>query len=241
MDNIELKQKIKDYYVEISEDKFTKVKFVKCKHKFKWEGDSLENKFMLTEARNVRNLHMEIDYRHKDNEDSIFFKFTYASSEGYPGMTNIVMYLILDDDKTIKIDEASGFFHTSQSKAYLETAQIAVNMADFISIANAKKIDYSIRFGQGALDDCFSKKELSILKGFYNAAFDDDFEIENLASEISEFEKKERDEEAMRIWEQEYQIREQENQIRIQELKDSGNIVYLKNITDSDLESKNYF
>jgi hypothetical protein len=187
MENQEIKQRIKDYFVEIKEDKFTKVKTIKCKHKLTWKGKVLENKFMLTKKSYSNELEMGIDYRHKDNIDSVFFSFTYSNSDdGYPGMTNIKMYLILDDDKTIELSDASGFNHSNQSakvgndyiSVYVETAQLAVSMSDFIAIANAKKIEYSFRFGQGSLENIFNEYELLVFKGFYNAAFDDDFESE---------------------------------------------------------------
>ena len=193
METNEMKQRIKDYFVEIKEDKFTKVKSIKCTHKIEWKGKDLENKFMLTKNSYSNTLSMGIDYRHKDDVDSVFFGFTYSNSDGgYPGMTNIKMYLILDDDKTIELSEGSGFDHASQSSKvgdsyisiYIETAQLAVSMSDFIAIANAKKIEYSIRFGQGSLEKVFTQNELLIFMGFYNAAFDDEFEtltiIENI-------------------------------------------------------------
>jgi hypothetical protein len=187
METQEIKQRIKDYFVEIKEDKFTKVKSIKCKQKIEWKGKDLENKFMLTKDSYSNSLSMSIDYRHKDDTDSVFLGFTYSNSAGgYPGMTNIIMYLILDDDKTIELSDSSGFDHVSQSSrigdnyitVYLETAQLAVSMSDFIAIANAKKIEYSIRFGQGSLEKIISEDQLFILKGFYNAAFDEEFELE---------------------------------------------------------------
>ena len=190
-----MKQRIKDYFVEIKEDKFTKVKSVKCKHKIEWKGKALENKFMLTKDSYSNSLSMSIDYRHKDDVDSVFFGFTYSNSDGgYPGMTNIKMYLILDDDKTIELSEGSGFDHASQSSkvgdnyisVYIETAQLAVSMSDFIAIANAKKIEYSIRFGQGSLENVFTQNNLLIFKGFYNSTFDDDFDFEYLLKCIIE-------------------------------------------------------
>ena len=189
METQEMKLRIKDYFVEIKEDKFTKVKSIKCKHKIEWKGKELENKFMLTKDSYSNSLSMSIDYRHKDDIDSVFFGFTYSNSDGgYPGMTNIKMYLILDDDKTIELSEGSDFDHASQSSkvgdnyisVYIETAQLAVSMSDFIAIANAKKIEYSIRFGQGSLENVCTQNDLLIFKGFYNAAFDDDFEINEL-------------------------------------------------------------
>ena len=187
----ETKQKIKDYFVEIKEDKFTKVKSINSKHKIEWKGKELENKFMLTKDSYSNSLSMSIAYRHKDDVDSVFFRFTYSNSEGgYPGMSNIKMYLILDDDKTIELSDGSGFDHASQSSkigdnyisVYIETAQLAVSMSDFIAIANAKKIEYSIRFGQGSLENVFTQNNLLIFKGFYNSAFDSDFELSSLSN-----------------------------------------------------------
>jgi hypothetical protein len=141
---------------------------------------------MLTKDSYSNSLSMSIDYRHKDDTDSVFFGFAYSNSDGgYPGMTNIKMYLILDDDKTIELSDSSGFDHASQSSkvgdnyisVYIETAQLALSMSDFIAIVNAKKIEYSIRFGQGSLENTFSQNDLTLFKGFYNAAFDDDFEF----------------------------------------------------------------
>jgi hypothetical protein len=191
METQEMKQRIKDYFVEIKEDKFTKVKSIKCKHKIEWKGKELENKFMLTKNSYTNSLSISIDYRHKDDVDSVFLGFTYSNTDGgYPGMTNIKMYLILDDDKTIELSEGSGFDHASQSSkvgdnyisVYIETAQLAVSMSDFIAIANAKKIEYSIRFGQGSLENVFTQNDLLIIKGFYNSAFDSDFELSSLSN-----------------------------------------------------------
>jgi hypothetical protein len=191
MESQETKQRIKDYFVEIKEDKFTKVKTIQCLHKIEWKGKELENKFMLTKDSYSNSLTMSIDYRHKDDVDSVFFRFTYSNSEGgYPGMSNIKMYLILDDDKTIELSDGSGFDHASQSSkigdnyisVYIETAQLAVSMSDFIAIANAKKIEYSIRFGQGSLENVFTQNNLLIFKGFYNSAFDSDFELSSLSN-----------------------------------------------------------
>jgi hypothetical protein len=199
METQEMKQKIKDYFVEIKEDKFTKVKTIKCKHNITWKGKDLENKFMLTKNTYSNELKMGIDYRHKDEVDSVYFTFIYTNSDGgYPGMTNIKMYLILDDEKNIELFEGSGFDHTSQSSkvgdnyisVYLETAQLAVSMSDFIAIANAKKIEYSIRFGQGSLENIFSHNDLMIFKGFYNAAFDDEFGLFDATNHVSQFDQK---------------------------------------------------
>jgi hypothetical protein len=199
METQEMKQKIKDYFVESKEDKFTKVKTIKCKHNIIWKGKDLENKFMLTKKSYSNELKMGIDYRHKDEIDSVFFTFSYTNSDGgYPGMTNIKMYLIIDDEKNIELSEGCGFDHASQSSkvgdnyinVYLETAQLVVSMSDFIAIANAKKIEYSIRFGQGSLENIFTQNDLMIFKGFYNAAFDDEFGLFDATNYVAQFDTK---------------------------------------------------
>jgi hypothetical protein len=226
MEKQELKQKVKDYFVEIKEDKFTKVKTIKCKHKIEWKGKDLENKFMLTKNSYSNSLSMSIDYRHKDDTDSVFFGFAYSNSDGgYPGMTNIKMYLILDDDKTIELSDSSGFDHASQSSkvgdnyisVYIETAQLALSMSDFIAIANANKIEYSIRFGSGSIENIFTDDQVWLFKSFYNSSFDEDFEF-GIVNEY--FEKSQKLNSAnSKEW---YQ-------------KDSDDIVLQKNISTEDL------
>lgn len=191
----EIKQKIKEYFVDIKEDKFTKVKSINCKHKLKWKGSELDNKFMFVKDSASHSLSMSLAYRHKDDIDSVFFTFTYANMDGgYPEMSNLKLYLILDEDKTIELSDVSDVNHASKSdkigenyvNIYVETAQLTVNLSDFIAIANAKKIEYSIRFGHGSLENIFYDNQLTMIKGFYNSTFDDDFDIEYLLEFVNE-------------------------------------------------------
>lgn len=191
MELMEDKRRIAEYFVTIDEDKFTKVKYVKSKHNIEWKGKDLENKLMSTQRSYSHLLKMGIDYRKKDDIDCVLFRFTYSNTEdGFPGMENIKMYLILDDDRTIELSDASGFDNSRQSakagskliNVYVESAQLTVSTSDFIAVANAKKIEYSIRFGQGRLENAFSEDDLLIIKGFYNAAFDDEFDLDFLIS-----------------------------------------------------------
>ena len=184
MEKQELKQRISDYFVEMNEDKFTKLKSIECKHNIIWKGNDLKNKFMLTKNTYSHELKMQLDYRHLAEVDSVFFKFTYSNTDdGNPDMTDIKMYLILDDDRNIVLSNSSGFacqnVRYTSTNIYIESAQLAVGMSDFIAIANAKKIEYSIRFGKGGnLASTFNENDIVIFKGFYNAAFDSDFELE---------------------------------------------------------------
>ncbi len=192
--NAEVKAKIKSHFVDINEDKFTKVKVVKCKPTFKWKDSALENKFMITEKAYSHNLELKLDYRHKEETDSVFFVFNYYNTDdGYAHMNNLQLFLILDDNKTIKLNNVSGLdSYSKMSKAgdkyfnfYIEIGHLSISVSDFIQIANANKIDYSIRFGSGQLDGTFSDNELNIFKGFYNATFDEDFEVYRLSKYLN--------------------------------------------------------
>ena len=77
METKEIKQKIQDQFIEITEDKFTRVKRIKCKQDIIWKGKVLENKFMNNDKSYLGDeLKMSIDYRQVDDVDSIFFKFS---------------------------------------------------------------------------------------------------------------------------------------------------------------------
>jgi len=189
----DLKEKIKDYFVTVTEDKFTKIRVVKCNHKIEWSGLQLQNAFMTSKHWATHNLDLKMDYRHTEEVDNVFFVFTYANTGGgYPGMHNLRLYLLIDDDKTIELNDVSGNDTSSQTtqvgdtyhNIYVETAQLSISAADFIQIANANKLEYSIRTGQGRLDGTFTEEQLNIIKGFYNAALDEDFEVEEISSFI---------------------------------------------------------
>jgi hypothetical protein len=100
---------------------------------------------------------------------------------------------------------------------YIETAQLALSMSDFIAIANANKIEYSIRFGSGSIENIFTDDQVWLFKSFYNSSFDEDFEF-GIVNEY--FEKSQKLNSAnSKEW---YQ-------------KDSDDIVLQKNISTEDL------
>jgi flagellar motor switch/type III secretory pathway protein FliN len=192
---METKEKIKNHFVEINNDKFTKVKVVECKHSFEWKGLELQNKFMITEKWRTHELSMNMDYRHVEEVDNIFFTFNYTNwDDGYAHMSNLQLYLILDEEKTIELKDVSDYNSASQVQRlmdsyitiHIEVGQLSVSVSDFIQIASAGKIDYSIRFGGGKLEGSFSEEQLTILKGFYNATFDEEFEVDRITNYLSE-------------------------------------------------------
>lgn len=190
----DLKAKIKNFFVTINDDKFTKIRVVKCNREIEWKNtETMRNRFMMTENAYSHSLKLKMDYRHTESVDSVFFVFTYLNNDdGYPHMHNLKLFLIIDGDKTIELSDVSGQDTAAKTtkvgdsyiNIYLETAQLSISSAEFIQIASANKLEYSIRFGSGKLDGTFSEEELNTIKGFYNAAFDEDFEVERLSAFI---------------------------------------------------------
>jgi len=199
-DLLQQKLRIKEYFIDVKDDKFTNVRVVNCKQPFIWAGTQLSDCFMSTSRIASHSLELKIDYRHVEQLDSIYFVFKYENIDnGFAGMSNLLLYLILDDTKTLMFNSVSERDTYSDTIAnayggyeniYLEQAQLSISTSDFIHIAGAKKIDFSIRFGRGKFDGTFTKRDLNIFKGFYNATFDDEFEFQNLVEFLNSSESK---------------------------------------------------
>ncbi len=196
----QMKEKVKDYFIRVEEDKFTKTKTVKCKESIDWTGANLArlvsspHKEEAMFIRGVGQLKMLIEYRHRDEEDAVVFMFVSSNYLGYFGMSNLKLYLILDNEKTIELHEVVG--HTVDSTnvyglvesfdtQYVEIAALALSVAQLIDIVNVSKIDFSIRTKEYNFEGTLSPGALTLLKGFYNNTFDEEFEIERLYRAIS--------------------------------------------------------
>jgi hypothetical protein len=192
MEITEIKQRIKDYFVEINEDKFTDVKTAKSKQELIWNGLALENKFMITKNNYSHKLTIGLNYAYKNNSDLVTLRFSYSNEDNYPNLNNLNLFLLLDETKKIQFTNPIALDNNSLSDKrgdnyftlYFEYASLIVEMSDLIAIANANKIEYSIRFGRGHMDGVFSEEELLIFKGFYNAVFDEDFEVNSIFDKI---------------------------------------------------------
>lgn len=168
MNNQELKQKVQDFFVKIDDDKFTKVKYIKANHSIKL---------------NYNGLSFSVEYRRKDDVDMIFFIFRHFDKSQL-NLRNAKLYIILDDEKTIELSDSSGYKYEEVAGFDLTTIQIAVGVPDFISIVNANKFEYSFRCDDGKIEGLFKKNDKFYLQGFYNATFDDEYELTELSKFI---------------------------------------------------------
>lgn len=191
----QMKYKVKNHFTEVSEDKFTKIRIVKCKETIVWKAPELaqlmpEN-YRQIHPQIIGQLKMTIDYRHKENVDSVFFTFVWSRLLEGSYMDQLQMYLILDDDKTIALSDVSGHEYVNEpaidsidpaifDTRYIEAVQLSISVAEMIAIANAKKIEYSVRMADSKLEGVFDNSVMTIFKGFYNNTFDEEFELERL-------------------------------------------------------------
>jgi hypothetical protein len=164
---MENKEIIKEYFVEVNEDKFTKVKFIKAKHSIDLHYDGL---------------FLDIEFRQKDNVDGLFFIVKHISNaDNSLNLRNLSLYIIIDNDITLSLLD-SKYIKDKEifNNIYISSAQLSIDFSEFKYLAGGTKVEYSLRVDDGKIEGDFSYDNSILLKGFYNAVFDPNFEIESL-------------------------------------------------------------
>jgi len=188
---MEIKQKIRNYFVKQTSDKFTNIIYYETKKSLEFKGPVLKDKFIVTQNLYSHILKIDLKYCEGEGEDLFYFVFTYFNREdGFPGMDNLRFYLILDDNETIELNEVLNHAYDAYTNteteypynAYIEITHLKVTLPILIKLANATNIEYSIRFSNGILNGLL--KDSIFFKGFYNAVFDSDFELEKLSTHV---------------------------------------------------------
>ena len=191
------------YLIEGEEDKFTKTteyktnyisfksdlvdSYVKSKHEF-GIGSALINFSLL--------------YRKKDDVDVclVQIRIVYIIVSDYFSNPNILKDLniiFLADDEPVKISEQTAHdFGAGATIGFEETALLTIGVDNLIKICSAEKLEFRMSGSRGVFIeqevDEFTKLRI---KGFYNALFDQDYEIEYLIEGIEKEKAKEKEEE----------------------------------------------
>ena len=108
-------------------------------------------------------------------------------SEDMGNLKNGVLYFLLDDNETIKIDKVleyipNDYSFNSLMGRYIESLFLITDVATLIKLASAKKIEYRLT-GNGLGKSCegeLNYEESLKFKGFYNGVFDPEFSKEEL-------------------------------------------------------------
>ncbi len=177
---VEMKDRVRGFFVDVTEDRITKFRHVKTKTAIRLEE--------ILDVYSV--IDMGIVYVKKNDVGSVFFNFGYSrdcDNEVSDTCINLKMNLVLDDGKIIELSDASGwesdFLLGEKGHLVIEKIQLSVPLQDIADIAKASKIEYRIqtdnRVINGKLSD-YPGNRLLILKGFYNNIFDEEFELEYL-------------------------------------------------------------
>ena len=104
----------------------------------------------------------------------------------------LVVYFILDNKKTLEFN-GLHFGNIARETIVLNerlydiitvSNSILLSRSNLKEIASANSIEFSIRFNKGIYNGIFSLYEMISIKGFYNAVFDNKFELDLLYNNI---------------------------------------------------------
>jgi hypothetical protein len=174
---------IRKYYVELSEqDKFTKNQKTSSKQNIvlRNTGDYNSISFGFT--------HVNIE----NSDDCVVLEISYVlrnkelAQQGFTSryLSNGAVYFLIDDNDSIKISNLIAYEPHETMSVWAILGQIReklflhVDIATFIQLACAKKIEYRIigdDFGGDGHEGILDHEDLLKIKGFYNAVFDSDF------------------------------------------------------------------
>lgn len=178
---------IQEYFTETKTNNFRQIIITKSKIPFFWNEKELENKLFYSRFNIFHFLKMEIEYRNDGENDAVFFIFSYTNGSlkknpFYP----LMLYFKIDDGKTITLKKNMNPIQASTEvfdinienniKRCTYIGEISMPISDFITLAYAKKVDFGINFSNTLLEQTFTHEQLTIIKGFYNAVFEPEFE-----------------------------------------------------------------
>lgn len=197
------KEVIKHYFVNKSEDRFTDTKAATCSFSFmaneyypkaselnsgQFEPlKTLFSEYGSKESFASAKLNMSLSFGSGGFGDQISFLFIFRGNNGryshslsFPGLENITLYLILNNTKKITLSETDGHSLSHEGFDKTEISFLKIPMSEYIEIASAEKVEYRISTGAFNIDGIFDSDQMSLLRGFYNNLFDEDFFAEEL-------------------------------------------------------------
>ena len=182
--------KLDGYFVQVVEDKFTKDVAFSSEYKIGFEESLLYH--FLPRASKRHLLMYPYYFKTADKKDDLMtFNFVFINSDGgFSGLNGIKVFFLLDGDKTFESSsvlstESFTRFDEQNRTEYVEYVMLQLGIANFISIVNAKKVEYRITLNGARLEGELSEWELVVLQGFYNNVFDNDFMRDKLRANLS--------------------------------------------------------
>jgi hypothetical protein len=132
---------------------------------------------------------MSVEYRRKDDLDKVYLIITHISDYANSlDLRHSKIYFIIDDEKTIELSNSTTLKTKDVADVVcISSTQIEIDVSDYIALANAKKIEYSLRCESGKVEGFIEKSGYIYIKGFYNAAFDEESDLDLLSEFINSY------------------------------------------------------
>lgn len=187
------KEQIKSYYlIEGKEDKFTKTTEYQTAY-ISFSSDLVDSYVRSNTELGVGSalIRFSLLYRKKGDVDVclVEIKITYVTIDDYfrnPNILKDLKIIFLADDEPVEISEQTAHdFGAGEITGYDEIGLIKIGVDNLIKICTAKKLEFRMSGSRGAfIEQEVDESTMYNIKGFYNALFDQDYEVEYLIEGI---------------------------------------------------------
>lgn len=201
------KEQIKSYYlIKGKEDKFTKTTEYKTKY-ISFKSDLVNSYVKSKDEFGIGSaiINFSLLYRKKGDVDIclVEINITYVTMNEYFGNPNILKDLniiFLVDDEPVEISEQTAHdFGAGKFTGFEEIGLLTIGVDNLIKICNAEKLEFRMSGSRGVfIEQKVDESTMFSIKGFYNALFDQDYEVEYLIEGIKKEKAKEKEKEEER-------------------------------------------
>ena len=201
------KEQIKNHYlIKGEEDKFTKTIEYQTKY-ISFKSDLVDSYVKSKSELGIGSALIDFSllYRKKNEDDVclVEIKIRYLLMDEYfrnPNILKDLNIIFLVDDEPVEISEQTAHdFGNSEIYGYEELSLLTIGVDNLIKICNAEKLEFRMSGSRGVfIEQEVDKFTMYSIKGFYNALFDNEFEVDYLIEGIKEEKEKEKEKEKER-------------------------------------------
>ena len=201
------KEQIKSYYlIKGEEDKFTKTTEYQTKY-ISFKSNLVDSYVKSQDELGIGSaiIYFSLLYRKKGDVDVclIEIKITYVTMNEYfrnPNILKDLNIIFLADDEPVEITEQTAHdFGAGKYTGFEEIGLLSIGVDNLIKICSAEKLEFRMSGSRGVfIEQEVDESTMFRIKGFYNALFDQDFEVEYLIEGIKKEKAKAKKEEEER-------------------------------------------
>lgn len=186
-------QKIKNHYlIEGEEDKFTKTIEYQTRY-INFKSDLVDNYMKSLSDFGIGSaiINFSLLYRKKGESDVclIELKIFYVTLEDYfsnPKILKDLNIIFLADGEPVEVSNQTAYdFGNGEYTGYEEIGLLSIGVDTLIKICSSNKLEFRMSGSKGVfLEKTVDQSTMYSIKGFYNALFDQDYEVEYLLEGI---------------------------------------------------------